>query len=295
MIRTTAAKLFILSIVLLSAIPALAQTTSYRVSWAQNPEPDIAKYIIYRSLDASSGFEAIDSVNASTLEYIDTGLNEGMRYYYRITAKNEEGLESAFSNPVSGFTIANPSDRDLCEITSADKVGDGSYDINWDTQAPTTGFVQYGTDELDSMSDVDNTLNTSHVSSLTGLLMPRTYLMRAVSYDNSKNMTISMVDTLRESGEEPVSPTAPLLSIFPIPFLPGMGELTMANLPEDGSVAIYNANGLEVWTAEVGTQTTMTWDGKNAQGSPLMSGVYYVVTKDAGNEVVSKKPIMIVN
>ena len=218
--RTSAAQLFVILVVLVSAVPLLAQTTTYRVSWAQNPEPDITRYIIYRSLDPNTGFVAIDSVDASTLEYIDSDLDQGTRYYYRITARNEAGLESTFSNLVSGLTIpqdASPSMNAQCDITSADKVGDGSYDINWSTQNPTTGFVQFGMNEFDRMSAVDNTLSTSHVSSLTELLMPASYLMRAVSYDDHNNMTISMIDTLTDSPDDPISPTAPLLSIFPIP------------------------------------------------------------------------------
>ena len=296
--RTSAAQLFIILVVLVSAVPLLAQTTTYRISWAQNPEPDISRYIIYRSYDPNTGFVAIDSVDASTLEYIDSDLDKGTRYFYRITARNEAGLESTFSNLVSGLTIpqdATPSMNALCDITSADKVEEGSYDINWSTQNPTTGFIQYGTNQFDRMSAVDNTFRTSHISSLTGLLMPASFLMRAISYDNSNNMTISMVDTLTDSPDNPVSPTAPALSIFPIPFLPAMGELTLLNLPEGGSVTIYNGNGLEVYSAEVGEETSMTWDGKNSQGSPVMSGVYYVVTKDSQDKVTEKRPIMIVN
>jgi flagellar hook assembly protein FlgD len=74
-----------------------------------------------------------------------------------------------------------------------------------------------------------------------------------------------------------------------------MGELTLLNLPEGGSVTIYNGNGLEVYSTEVGAETSMTWDGKNSQGSPVMSGVYYVVTKDSQDKVTDKRPIMIVN
>ena len=298
MTRTSAARLFISLMVLLSAVPLLAQTTSYRISWAQNPEPDVTRYIVYRSLDPNTGFVAIDSVDATTLEYIDSDIDKGTRYYYRITARNETGLESTFSNPVSGLTVpqdAPPSVYALCDITSADKVGDGSYNINWATQSPTTGFVQYGTSEFDAMGDVDNTRRTTHVSSLIELLMPSSYLLRTVSYDNSNDMTISMVDTLSDSPDDPISPTAPELSIFPIPFLPAMGELTLHNLPEGGSVTIYNGNGLEIYSAEVGAATSMTWDGKNSQGSPVMSGVYYVVTKDSQDKVTDKRPIMIVN
>ncbi len=69
----------------------------------------------------------------------------------------------------------------------------------------------------------------------------------------------------------------------------------MMNLPENGTVSIYDGNGLEVWRKDVGTQTAMNWNGENKNGTQVMSGVYYVITTNAGGDVFDQRPIMIVN
>ena len=57
--------------------PAFAQeTTDYLINWVSNPEPNVAGYIIYRSLYPETGFEVIDSVGASTTSYLDTDLDK---------------------------------------------------------------------------------------------------------------------------------------------------------------------------------------------------------------------------
>ena len=178
-----------------------------------------------------------------------------------------------------------------------DNIGSGEYDVRWSTELQTVGFVQYDLDtELDQMSSWDDdSYSVTHSVPLTGLLSPRTYYMRAVSYDNDNNMIVSALDTLVISGDEPSPVSAPTISIYPVPYNPGMGSLTMSNLPEGGSLIVVNGNGMEIYSKDIGTETTFTWDGSNRQGSPVMSGVYYVVVKDAGGTVVERRPIMIVN
>jgi hypothetical protein len=133
------------------------------------------------------------------------------------------------------------------------------------------------------------------MSSTGELLAPATYFLRAVSYDNSNNMIVSAVDTFIFTGENPTPLSAPSLSIFPVPYNPGAGGLSMMNLPVNGKVTIYDGNGLEVWRNDIGTQTAMNWNGENQTGSQVMSGVYYVITTDSGGQVFDKRPIMIVN
>jgi hypothetical protein len=108
-------------------------------------------------------------------------------------------------------------------------------------------------------------------------------------------MIVSALDTIMDSGETPNPPTAPQLSIYPVPYHPDMGTMFMNNLPPGGSVTVYNENGLEVWQQNVGTETSLTWDGNNKQGSPVMSGVYYVFVRDAGGNIVNRRPVMIVH
>jgi len=296
-------KLRITSVTLLLLIslttPLAAQDeVDYIIRWQPNPEPYVTEYIIYRSLIPDiSGFVAIDSVPAGTHTYTDIGLSKGTRYYYRLVAKNgNTGDRSSFSNPVSGLAIpqdASDSMKDLCRITNIDSVYINSYDITWSTIDQTIGFVQYDTDMiLDLMSEYDDQYSTNHTRNIDSLETLQNYYVRAVSYDNNDNMTLSTVETL-ETGELPAPPTAPQLSIYPVPYHPNMGSLNFGNLPKGGSIIVFNENGLEVWQKDIGTETSITWDGLNQQGSPVMSGVYYVIVKDARGNVTERRPIMI--
>jgi hypothetical protein len=272
--------------------------TQYLITWNPSPEPDVASYIIFRSNDLSPG-QAIDSVASSVHHYIDSGVVAGQKYYYRLVAKNQEGLRSSFSDYVSGITIpqnADETQRRICNVDDIIKIGEHSYEVSWSTAGNTIGFIQYGTDgSLDSISDWDETYATDHASTLDDLDAPGTYLVRAVSYDNDNNMIISANDTIVESGEEPVAPTAPEPSIYPVPYHPGMGSLFMNNLPEGGTITVFNENGLEVWNRRIGGETSITWDGTNMRGDSVMSGIYYVLITDAGGDVVDKRSLMIVH
>ena len=298
---TKASLIFLLVMIPLS--PLMAQsTTSYLINWAPNPEPEVAGYIIYRSLSSGTGFEVIDSVNTSTTSYVDSDLQKGTFYYYRLKAKDADNNRGLFSNLVSGMTIPQDADagtNSLCEITDVYPATGSGLETEWHTQVPAIGFVQYDSDatSLDSMTAWDDDNYDQNHSNRTGeLIAPATYYLRAVSYDNNDAMIISAIDTFIYSGENPTPLSAPALSIFPVPYRPGTDDpLSMMNLPENGTVTIYDGNGREVWREDIGTQTTMRWNGENQNGSQVMSGVYYVITTDGGGDVFDKRPIMIVN
>ena len=299
MVRFASRFLILILCIIPTALTA-QETDSFLLTWTPNPEPDIAMYIIYRSTDLNPG-TAIDSVSSDVHSYIDSNRTKGIRYYYRLVAKNATGDRSEYSEPVSGISIPQDADEavhDLCRIQNKTKLANGTYGIEFTSLDNTIGFVQFGFNEtdLDSMSSWDdNDYAMTHSVVLDGLLMPSTYHMRAVVYDDENNMSISAVDTLSVTGEEPAPPAAPQLAIYPVPYHPGMGSLYLNNLPQGGSVTIYNENGLEVWQQKVPSSGSITWEGINNQNSPVMSGVYYVLTKDAEGAVVDKRPIMIVH
>jgi len=289
-------------LILLVSIPLAAQeTTQILLSWPPNPEPDVLRYIIYRSPDTiTAHFVAIDSVASSTVTYTDGNLSKGIPHYYRIKAKSSAGVTSSFSNKVSIFCIpqnASAAVKQLCQITSHTNVGGGSYDITWSNSIASIGFVQYGgSSGLDSMSVWDNaTYKTTHTARIHGLTVAGNYYVRAAAYDSQKNMFISAVDTIVVTPNNPAPLSAPVLSAYPVPFHPGMMSFQIDNLPKGGSATIYSETGLEVWHREAGDAASITWNGINKDGSRVMSGVYYLVVKNANGKVYDKRPIMIVN
>ncbi|MBU0710527.1 VCBS repeat-containing protein, partial [bacterium] len=83
----------------LTATPGNQQIT---LRWDANSESDLAKYRIYRDT-LSPATTLIDSLVGTLPDtvYIDTGLTNGQTYYYRITAVDDDGNESGFSDEVS--------------------------------------------------------------------------------------------------------------------------------------------------------------------------------------------------
>lgn len=86
---------------------SLSQTTQWRLIWDKNFEDDMAYYRIFRSEspNASTQLDTVNhkprSGNDTTMIYINRGLDKGIRYYYRLKAVNQSGLESDFSEEVS--------------------------------------------------------------------------------------------------------------------------------------------------------------------------------------------------
>jgi len=299
MIRTTIGISTFLLLLVLSINVSGQETIDYLVNWEPNPEPDITGYVLYRSLDRETGFEAVDSVGNNVFNYIDEGLEKGTRYYYRLIAKNTSEERSAFSNPASGMAIptdAAQSLQDSCKITTRSQSGEGIYTINWETSVLTTGYIQYDSDAiLDSMSNWDDTdYATNHTVELQNLEAERTYYARAVAYDEYNNLTISIPDSFLVEEEQPAPPSAPLTpAIYPVPYHPVQGDMTMNGLP-GSTIRIFNSNGMEIYSSDVPPAGKIEWDGKNLNGSRVMSGIYYVVmTNTQGKEI--KKPIMVVN
>ncbi|MBI5815311.1 MAG: fibronectin type III domain-containing protein [Nitrospinae bacterium] len=77
------------------------------LKWSPNPEADIVSYKVLRSASATGSFGAIGSVKETYYE--DTGLKNGMTYYYRVQATDKDELLSPESDTVSVATKPVPS------------------------------------------------------------------------------------------------------------------------------------------------------------------------------------------
>jgi fibronectin type 3 domain-containing protein len=93
-----------------------AGTTTQSVvplSWDTNSESDFSYYSVYRSTDDSNFGKVTTDGEQTTTSLSDTGRNAETTYYYRVTATDDSGNESAQSSSVSATTQvfgANPYD-----------------------------------------------------------------------------------------------------------------------------------------------------------------------------------------
>ena len=74
------------------------------LNWNANSESDLAGYYIYRDTSSNGTFPYLTSVSSSTTSYEDTGLGYSATYYYKITAYDTSGYESAATSAASATT-----------------------------------------------------------------------------------------------------------------------------------------------------------------------------------------------
>lgn len=82
-------------------LSAQSGITQVALDWADNTEPDLTGYTVYRSTVSGSGYQAIATVTES--DYIDTDTHAATHYYV-VSARNTGFAESAFSSEVTAST-----------------------------------------------------------------------------------------------------------------------------------------------------------------------------------------------
>jgi hypothetical protein len=73
------------------------------LSWTANTEGDLGGYPLYRDADPGAS-TLIATVDEAATSYVDEGLDPGT-YYYRLTAVDDNGNESGFSNEVEATVV----------------------------------------------------------------------------------------------------------------------------------------------------------------------------------------------
>lgn len=111
------------------------------LQWEPHKAKDIATYIITSSSTANGSWQEAGRVTAGTQNpprFGEEDLSPGLTRYYRVRARDQDGLESAWSDPVRGITKASP---DAPTNLHAEWV-DGSAHLVW-TPPTQTDIVAY--------------------------------------------------------------------------------------------------------------------------------------------------------
>ncbi|MEN8126944.1 MAG: putative Ig domain-containing protein, partial [Planctomycetota bacterium] len=88
-----------------TGLAATAGDGSVSLDWADNTEPDLMHYDVYRSTTSGSGYVSIIS-GQTTSDYVDNGVTNGITYYYVVTATDTSSNESGNSNEDSATPVA---------------------------------------------------------------------------------------------------------------------------------------------------------------------------------------------
>jgi hypothetical protein len=85
-------------LLLLACPPGKALATDITLAWDHNSEPDLAGYKLYLGNSPRNYPQVIDL--GLTTQFTISDLIDGVVYYFTLTAYNQKGFESSFSNEV---------------------------------------------------------------------------------------------------------------------------------------------------------------------------------------------------
>ncbi|HSG28758.1 MAG TPA: T9SS type A sorting domain-containing protein, partial [Candidatus Krumholzibacterium sp.] len=88
---------------------------------------------------------------------------------------------------------------------------------------------------------------------------------------------------------------AAMIAIYPMPYQPANGSLTIGNLPSSGRAGIFDLRGQKVWNETWDGSDTIVWNGVNDSGASVASGRYFLVITSADGQVAEKRVILVVN
>lgn len=125
------------------------QTSQWTISWDANSEPNIYQYLIFKN-ESPAASTLLATIDHPTTAYIDTDIEKGIRYYYRMKAVDDTLVQSDYSAEVSAaipllsfpgspVTILSGSNNlNLAPYVNDPDDNDGV--LTWSTENNNTGF-----------------------------------------------------------------------------------------------------------------------------------------------------------
>ncbi|MDD4857167.1 MAG: hypothetical protein PHD74_03575 [Candidatus Krumholzibacteria bacterium] len=197
--------------ILVCSAPAFPQTgIRYTIHWSPVTGADVSQVLIYRSsVDKDNNFVPIGSAASSETTYTDTdaSLEYDVTYWYRLKSQNATGTAGSFStNVVSALSIsdeASESFKGQCRIDSVVTVDSVTCRVYWTTAVASTGRLWYRRVGESTVLETETASNlaTRHDLLLEGLAENSTYIVRAVTRDQSgMALTISASESFTTSS-----------------------------------------------------------------------------------------------
>jgi len=147
------------------------------LNWHPSTTPDVILYEIYRG-ESEKTFSKIKEVSSAHITFINAGLTPGKTYFYKVRAKDADGMFSSFSNVAQIQVKALPSSPKGISVVETAKV----VLIKWEkSETPdVVKYILYRKSYLVFIKEIVETDKTSFTDNAVDRNTTYTYWVRAV-------------------------------------------------------------------------------------------------------------------
>ncbi|OQX51291.1 hypothetical protein B5M47_01090 [candidate division CPR3 bacterium 4484_211] len=172
----------------------------------------IDHYNIYRSTDGSS-YSRVATASAGSTGYLDTGLDNSTRYYYKVSAEDNAGAEGSFSTVVSEIPTGRYTTPPEIIVEPSVSTSILSATVSWQMERSCKGYVQFReSQESNFVEQGPGTSALEHEVTVVGLKADTTYYYRIRCEDIDGNEAFSEEATFSTND----APSAPInLAVSP--------------------------------------------------------------------------------
>jgi chitodextrinase len=289
------------------ALPAISgvllkERTSTGVTVAWETDRPAVGQIEYGPAPSFGAFSAPETSPREDHAVRIEGIVPSVVFHFRVLSWVTGG-PTAFSAPDT-FLLAPEVDLDPPVISgvAVAAVTDSSAEIEWTTDEPADGRVEYGSGAAyDRATALDTTRTTSHRARLEGLLPATTYRFRVLSTDRAGNLAFSIGEPFTTEGL--VDTTAPRVDGFAVQELgggsiratwssdePARGSLrygldstvSLSTTPSTGLVVLHQA---DVHGLATGARFYFQAAGMDAAGNEGRSSIVALVVGAAADTI----------
>lgn len=159
-------------------LSAISEGSSIHLKWESNPQPDVKRYVIYRSRNAGEWLR-LEELGAKQLAYRDEDLKPEDAYGYRIVAEDTDGLKSEFAEtrPVTSEV------ETILVIEKDDMLR--QIDLSWQALKNVDGYFIYRRSGMEDWKKIHRITNgdTTRYTDEEKLLDGTRYLYYLTSFD----------------------------------------------------------------------------------------------------------------
>lgn len=190
---------------------------SLSVSWSPSFSGDVSSYRVYRSaapIDSAAGpsnYSALASVPAEATRYVDSSVEAGTTYHYRITTVDGSGKESAFS-------------EEQAVTARAPALSLGGYEIRFEFVGNRDGKAQAGEFlhvQLSFINETDSTLGSGTYAKIDSTRDPYVHPIQQYGFREtiraSRELAPGDTTTFQSNAQFHVAGTAPEEHVLRLP------------------------------------------------------------------------------